>query len=89
MAAGLEGAYAGHSARRGRITSAIRSGAPLGQVREHARHRHVSTTLGYVESAGAIARHPPVVIGAGVDGALPAPDGDEPDVTTIDVGEKA
>ena len=88
-AAGLDGAYAGHSARRGRITSAIRAGAPLGQVREHARHRHVSTTLGYVESAGAIARHPPVVIGAAAVGTLPAPDEDGPDVTMIDVGEKA
>ena len=70
-AAGLEGAYAGHSPRRGRITSAIRAGAPFGQVREHARHRHISTTFGYVESAGAIARHPPIVIGTSADATLP------------------
>ena len=86
--AGLDGAYAGHSARRGRITSAIRAGAPLGQVREHARHRHVSTTLGYVESAGAIARHPPIVIGTASAVALPVTGEDEPGVVTIDANKQ-
>ncbi|MGZ3272394.1 MAG: site-specific integrase [Caulobacteraceae bacterium] len=44
-------AFAGHSLRRGLITSAARGGAAGEVLMRHARHRRYETTLGYIEDA--------------------------------------
>ena len=61
-AAGLHGEFAGHSLRRGLITSALDAGRPLQQVRAHARHGSIDTTLGYAERSSALADHPRVLL---------------------------
>jgi site-specific recombinase XerD len=51
--AGLDSkAYAGHSLRRGFITTAARRGAKFDELRRHARHSNIQTTLRYIEAAG-------------------------------------
>ena len=79
-ACGLEGAFGAHSLRRGLVTSAIEAGVSPVQVMRHARHRSLSTTLAYAESANALADHPRVGLrGPGAcpeidtDPELPAP----------------
>lgn len=44
--------FAGHSLRRGFITTASRAGADPDRLRRHARHARIDTTLGYIEEAG-------------------------------------
>lgn len=43
--------FAGHSLRRGLITSAARGGAAGDVLMRHARHKNVQTTMGYIEEA--------------------------------------
>ncbi|GGL48306.1 integrase [Caulobacter rhizosphaerae] len=43
--------FAGHSLRRGFLTSAALGGASGDQLMRHARHKDVNTTMGYVEEA--------------------------------------
>lgn len=50
--------FSSHSLRRGLITSALNEGTSLDDVRRHARHRSIQSTLGYREVAEA-ARHQP------------------------------
>jgi site-specific recombinase XerD len=44
-------AFAGHSLRRGLLTSAARGGAAPEVLMKHARHARFETTLGYIEEA--------------------------------------
>ena len=62
-AAGLDGPFAGHSLRRGQITSAVEAEVPLDRIQAHARHRDLGTTLAYVEARTARDNHPGLVIG--------------------------
>jgi len=64
-AAELPGDWAGHSLRRGMITTALDAGVPPQVVQGHARHRTVASTLDYGEVGQAIARHPGVGLGVG------------------------
>ena len=64
-AAGLPGDWAGHSLRRGMITTALDAGIAPHVVQGHARHRTVASTLDYGETGQAIERHPGVGLGAG------------------------
>lgn len=51
-AAGMDpAAFAGHSLRRGSITSASRGGAAPKELQAHARHAKFEQTLGYIEEA--------------------------------------
>jgi integrase len=43
--------FAGHSLRRGMITSAHRGGTALPELKQHSRHKRVETVLGYIEDA--------------------------------------
>ena len=63
-AAGLPGDWAGHSLRRGMITTALDAGIAPHVVQGHARHRSVTSTLDYGETGQALARHPGVGLGA-------------------------
>ena len=62
-AAGFDGPFAGHSLRRGQITSAIERAVPLDRVQAHARHADIGSTLGYVETRDAVDNHPGVALG--------------------------
>jgi len=64
-AAGLPGDWAGHSLRRGMITTALEHGVAPHVVQGHARHRTVASTLEYGEAGQAIERHPGVGLGSG------------------------
>ena len=78
-AAGLPGDWAGHSLRRGMITTALDHGIPPHVVQGHARHRSVASTLDYGETGQALACHPGVGLGAG---ALAAPPTSAAEATT-------
>jgi len=69
--AGVAGDFAGHSLRRGLITSAIDAGVPLEQVMQHARHANIQTTLGYAERRTASDAHP--AVGLGLSPSTPPP----------------
>jgi integrase len=43
--------FAGHSLRRGLLTSAARGGAAGDVLMRHARHKNIQTTMGYIEEA--------------------------------------
>lgn len=51
--AGLDPAtFAGHSLRRGHVTSAIRAGKRIEAVQTVTRHKHIDTLLGYLDREG-------------------------------------
>lgn len=70
-AANVPGDFAGHSLRRGLVTSAIAANVPLEQVMRHARHRSIQTTLGYAEHRTSAAVHPGVGLGSETVGTPP------------------
>lgn len=49
--------FAGHSLRRGFITSAVETGARWEKIRDHARHASLSSTAGYMEIRDKFADH--------------------------------
>jgi integrase len=49
--------FAGHSLRSGFVTSAADSGASLQSIADHAAHKKLDTTLGYVQIADAFRDH--------------------------------
>lgn len=57
-AAGLPGDWAGHSLRRGMVTSALDAGVAPHLVQRHARHRDLGSTLAYGERGQALQAHP-------------------------------
>jgi len=83
-AARIPGGFAGHSLRRGFVTSAIAVNVPLEQIVRHARHRSIQTTLGYAEQRTCAAVRPGIGLGNDLGGtplaiAMPADQGaDEP-----------
>ncbi|MFK8083782.1 MAG: site-specific integrase [Granulosicoccus sp.] len=55
---GVPGRFGAHSLRRGLITSALKNKHELAAVRDHARHKNISTTSRYSEHVKGFDAHP-------------------------------
>ena len=77
--AGLDGAFSGHSLRRGLITSAIEADVPMHRVQQHARHARIDTTLAYVEHREPSEGHPGAALLPSVKPPLEPPHADTPE----------